>query len=93
MRRLAKALALTCALALGACATTLDVAPQAVPGQPDTVRFRIFPNTIAFQEALADRAAEEEIGRFRAARGYASSTTLSRELQDRAYVYTVRFER
>ena len=93
MRRLLNAFALTCTLAVGACATTLNVAPHSVPGQPNTVRFRIFPNTIAMQEMLADRAADDEIARYGAAHGYASNTIVSREYVDRAWVYTVKYAR
>ena len=62
-------------------------------GETDTYRFRIYPYAVAFKEKFADRAADEEIGKFRLAQGYATSEVLSRDAQDSGFVYTVRFTR
>ena len=96
MRRLWNGLAVACTLglALGACvAPSHGTRPQPVQGQADTYRFRIFPYAVALKETFADRAAEEEIARFRLAGGYASSEILAREARDTEIVYTVRFAR
>ena len=93
MRRLMNGLALACTLGLGACVTPSHTRPQAVQGEADTYRFRIYPYAVALKEQLADRAAEEEIGKFRMANGYASSQVLSRDALDPGFVYTVRFAR
>ena len=98
MRRLsdplALALTLGCSLGLAGCvAAPHQDRPQAVQGQPDTYRFRVYPYAVVLNEMLADRAAEEDIGKYRQAHGYASSRVLSREPLDPGYVYTVRFTR
>ena len=94
MRRLSNALALACTLGLAGCvAPSHGTRPQAVQGEADTYRFRIFPYTVALKENFADRAADEEIAKFRMANGYASSQVLSRDARDSGFVYTVRFTR
>ncbi len=94
MRRLLNGLALACTLGLGACvAPSHGTRPQAVQGEADTYRFRVFPYAVALKETFADRAAEEEIARFRLANGYASSDIVSRDARDSGFVYTVRFAR
>ena len=94
MRRLVKALAVVCVLGLSSCViTTHGARPQPVENQADTFRFRIFPSAVAMEGAFADRAAEEEVGKFRVANGYASSAILSRDYRDLAFVYTVKFTR
>ena len=94
MRRLRNALALACTLGLAACvAPSHGNVPQAVAGQADTYRFRIHPYAVVLNETLADRVAEEEIAKFRLARGYASSQVLSRDTLDPGFLYTVRFAR
>lgn len=94
MRRLRNALALGGALVLAACvAPSHGNLPQAVPGEVDTYRFRIYPYAVVLNENLADRVAEEEISKFRLARGYASSQVLSRDTLDPGFLYTVRFAR
>jgi hypothetical protein len=94
MRRLMEALAISCVLGLSACVTTTyGTRPQPVANQADTFRFRIFPNAFAMEGTFADRAADEEIGKFRVANGYASSAILSRDYRDSAFVYTVKFTR
>jgi hypothetical protein len=96
MRRLSYATALALALSLGlaACvAPSHGNVPQSVAGQVDTYRFRIYPYAVVFNETVADRVAEEEISKFRLARGYASSQVLSRDALDPGFLYTVRFAR
>jgi len=94
MCQLVNALAIACALALGACvAPTYGTRPQAVVSQTDTFRFRIFPYAFALGGFMADRAVGDEIVKFRVANSYVSSEILSRDYQDSAYVYTVRFTR
>lgn len=94
MRQLVKALAVACALGLASCVTpTHGTRPQPVANQADTFRFRIFPNAFAMEGTFADRAADEEIGKFRVANGYASSAILSRDQRDSAFIYTVKFTR
>ena len=94
MRRLVKALAIACALGLGACvAPTYGTRPQAVEDQTDTFRFRIFPYAFAAGGFMADRAVGDEIVKFRVANSYAASEILSRDYRDSAYVYTVKFTR
>ena len=96
MRRLLNGLALACTLGLGlgACvAPSHGTRPQAVQGEADTYRFRVFPYAVALKETFADRAATEEIARFRLANGYASSEIVSRDARDSGFVYTVRFAR
>ena len=89
-----KALVFACALALSGCMiTTSGTTPQAVDYQADTYRFRIFPNAFAMEGTLADRAADQEIERFRQTSGYASSMIVSRDYRDSAFVYTVKFTR
>jgi len=83
-----------CALGLSSCVTTSHgINPQAVRDQPDTFRFRIFPAAVVMEAFFADRAADQEIGKFRSANGYASSAILSRDYRDLAYIYTVEFSR
>jgi len=93
MRRFVNALAVACALGLGACVTTSHIRPQPVADQADTFRFRIFPSAVVMGETFADRAANEEIGKFRLANGYSSSAILSRDQRDSEFVYTVKFTR
>lgn len=92
MRRLV--LILLCASALGACAiTSYGTGPQAVENEPDTYRFRIFPEASVLEGAVADRVADKEIGKFGAVNGYASSRIVSRDSRGSAFVYTVKFTR
>jgi hypothetical protein len=85
---------LACALGLSSCViTSHGTPPQAVRDQPDTFRFRIFPAAVVMEETFADRAADQEIAKFRSANGYASSVIRSRDHQDLAFVYTVEFSR
>ena len=94
MRRFVNAFVLACAAGLASCVVTSHgINPQPVANQPDTFRFRIFPSALVMEEAFADRAADEEIGKFRTAKGYASSTIVSRDQRDSAFVYTVQFTR
>jgi hypothetical protein len=93
MRRLVNAFAVVGALGLSACVTTSHIRPQPVLDQADTFRFRIFPSAFVLEETFADRAANEEISKFRLAKGYASSEILSRDSRDSAFVYTVKFTR
>lgn len=93
MRRFVIALSIACAMGLGACVTTAHIRPLPVADQADTFRFRIFPSAFAMQGTFADRAANEQIGTFRLANGYASSAILSRDQRDSAFVYTVKFTR
>lgn len=85
--------AVACALGLSSCVIASHSRPQAVADQADTFRFRVFPAAVAMEGTFADRAAYEEIGKFRAANGYASSSVVSREYRGLAFVYTVRFSR
>ena len=94
MRRLVKALAIACALGAGGCTTpNPGIRPQAVESQADTYQFRIYTYAFAVGSVMADRAVDDELLRFRAANGYASSEILSRDYHDLAYVYTVKFTR
>ena len=94
MRRLVNAFVLLCAAALASCVVASHgINPQPVTNQPDTYRFRVFPSAFVLEGTFADRAADEEIGRFRTAKGYASSTIVSRDQRDSEFVYTVRFTR
>ena len=96
MRRLLNGLALACTLGLASApASPRRTAParRRCKGEADTYRFRIFPYAVALKETFADRAAEEEIARFRLANGYASSEIVSRDARDSGFVYTVRFAR
>ena len=94
MRRPLEVAALVSALALGGCViTTSATPPQAVENESDTFRFRIFPNAVVMEGTAADRAADAEIGKFRAANGYASSRIVSRDQRGSAFVYTVKFAR
>jgi hypothetical protein len=94
MRRLLNGLALACSLGLAACvAPSHGTRPQAVQGEADTYRFRIFPYALVLNETFADRAVEEEIAKFRSANRYASSAVLARDQRDGGFVYTVRFAR
>ena len=95
MRRVVKAVAAAaCAFTLGACViASHHDRPQPVADQPDTFRFRVFPAAVIMPATFADRAAADEIARFRLARGYASSEIVSRDERDQAFVYTVRFAR
>ena len=61
--------------------------------QPDTFLFRVFPSAFVMKETFADRAADEEIRKFRLAQGYASSAIVARDSRDGAFVYTVKFTR
>jgi hypothetical protein len=94
MHPLVKALVVASVLGLGACvAPTYGTRPQVVESQTDTFRFRIFPYAFAVGGIMADRAADDEIVKFRVANGYASSEILSRDSQDTVFVYTVKFTR
>ncbi|HEY2558124.1 MAG TPA: hypothetical protein VGI48_00260 [Caldimonas sp.] len=94
MLRPMKTLAFASALALSACViATHGTEPQAVENQADTYRFRIFANAFVMEGTVADHAADEEIVKFRAANGYASSRIVSRDHRDSAFVYTVVFAR
>ena len=94
MRQLMNTAMFACALALSGCiVTSYGTKPQPVDNQADTYRFRIFPNAFAMEGSMADRAADEEIGKFRLANGYASSMIVSRDYRDSAFVYTVKFTR
>ena len=94
MRRFVKLLVVASVLGLSACvAPTYGTRPQVVESQADTFRFRIFPYAFAVGGIMADRAVDEEIVKFRVANGYASSEILSRDSQDSALVYTVKFTR
>ena len=93
MRRL-NASILACALVLASCViTSHGTRPQPVPGEADTFRFRVFPSAVVMEGTFADRAAEDEIDKFRQANGYASSEIVARDPVDNAFVYTVRFTR
>jgi hypothetical protein len=94
MRQVIKTVVFACALALSGCMiASYGIQPQAVENQADTYRFRIFPNAFAVEGMLADRAADEQIEKFRLANGYASSEIVSRDHRDSAFVYTVKFAR
>lgn len=94
MRRAMKACVVAGAMLLAACTiASHGISPERVPDQQDTYRFRIFPSAFVMEGTFADRAADEEIGRFRSANGYASSAILAREQRDTSFVYTVRFTR
>ena len=94
MRQVMKTVLFACTLALSGCIiTSYGITPQAVENQADTYRFRIFANAFAVEGILADRAADEEIGKFRLANGYASSEVVSRDYRESAFVYTVKFTR
>lgn len=92
--RSASALILAAVLSLGACATSSQLAPVPVAGQPDTVAFRVF---LALQatDSAADQHAREDFEAYKTAHGYASY-----EVVDRKFVnvpthiaYTVKFIR
>ena len=93
MRRLTASI-LACAVGLASCVIpSHGTRPQPVPGEADTFRFRVFPSAVVMEGTFADRAAEDEIDKFRQANGYASSSIVARDPVDNAYVYTVRFAR
>ena len=83
-----------CALGLSSCVTTSHgTQPASSQGPACTFRFRISPAAVVMEATFADRAADQEIAKFRSANGYASSVILSRDHLDLAYVYTVEFSR
>ncbi len=94
MRRRLLILALACAAGTSACVIPMHgPTPQPVNDQPDTFRFRIFPNAVALEATVADHAVGDEIEKFRVANDYASSEIVSRDYLNSSYIYTVRFAR
>lgn len=87
-------LLLALALALGACATTSQLAPVPVEGQPDTMMFRVF---LALQatDSAADQHAKVDFDAYKSANGYSSYVVVDRKFVNLPthIAYTVKFTR
>jgi hypothetical protein len=89
------ALALAAVLAIAGCATISDQrGPVPVEGQPDTLRFKIYP-AIGVPESAVDQAVRVDFEDYRAKNAYRSYAVLNHRFNyaPTYYEYTVHFEK
>lgn len=90
-----KYLILACALALGGCATVSDQhGPVPVAGQPDTLKFKIYP-WLGVPESAVEQAVRLDFEDYRAKNGYRTYAVLDHRFNfaPTFFEYTVHFEK